>query len=105
MINEVPAAGELLASWNRATPSAVLVASGASLVLVATAASVLDEDAATTTAAALVDKDELGKLPLAVLEAPAAISTLSIIKTSPSMLVILTSTVVVPVPLLMSKKL
>jgi hypothetical protein len=75
--------------------------------LVATAASVVLEEA--STAAAVVAEEEVPeedpKLLLAVADTPELTSTFSIVMTSPSMLVILTFTVVVPKPLAFSKKL
>lgn len=91
---------ELLdASAKTAAALTGLVATGASVVL--------EEDAAAGAAAAVVPvlDDEEPKLLLAVAETPELTSTLSIVTTSPSMLVILTSTVVVPNPLDCSKKL
>ena len=97
--------------WTTTGSSDVLEMTGAAAweVLETTATGVVDAglDVVEETAAAFVDEDVLEepKLLDAVVDAPPLISTSLTRTTSPSTLVILTSTVVVPVPLDISKKL
>jgi hypothetical protein len=104
--------GAALVSWKLAPGSVVCAttkdadvsgaASGVEVVEEASASS--DDDGVGDSTGATVDPDE-AKLPDAVTEPPLLTSTLLTITTSPSMLVTLTSTVVVPKPIEFSKKL
>lgn len=95
---------EELTSWN--TLAAVLPEAGEEDVVLATeAATGLDEDGMATDGDITAAEPEDWKLLDAVVDAPLLTSTLSIITTSPLLLVILISTVVVPKPEDCSKKL